>query len=46
MLDLGTLRINVEADASAAEKSLKGVKSDVEELETSSNKATSGMSGG
>ena len=46
MLDLGTLRINVEADASAAEKSLKGVKSDVEELETSSDKATSGMSGG
>lgn len=46
MLDLGTLRINVEADASAAEKSLKGVKSDVEELETSSDKATSSMSGG
>lgn len=46
MLDLGTLRIGVEADASAAKKELNDIKQTTQDVEEQSEKATSGMSGG
>lgn len=46
MLDLGTLRIGVEADASAAKKELNDIKQTTQDVEEQSQKTTSGMSGG
>ena len=46
MLDLGTLKINIEADAAKAQKQLKDVEGDIKDVEEASDGATSKMGDG